>query len=219
MTPSPINEALHMVQQVRRSLAHKEPFKGWSGPIRILCGTLAVFVAAVLHLEWIPRTVFWHVVSWGCLFAVAMLLNLGALFHWFANDEKTGRDVRRLRPLLDVFLPLLVGAVLTFALITHRQFDYLFGVWMCMFGLTNLASHYVLPGPILLVGLFYVLAGCICLLMPGMNFLDPWPMGWVFFGGEWAGGLVLYLDDRRYATFEKYMDSFKELPDEETDDE
>jgi hypothetical protein len=27
--------------------------------------------------------------------------------------------------------------------------------------------------------------------------MNPWTMGIVFFAGEWAGGLILYADDKR----------------------
>ena len=42
-----------------------------------------------------------------------------------------------------------------------------------------------------------LLAGAVCLLWPGCEFRNPWPMGIVFFCGEMAGGLILYLDRRR----------------------
>jgi hypothetical protein len=36
-------------------------------------------------------------------------------------------------------------------------------------------------------------------------FPNPWPMGIVFFIGETAGGMILYLDRRRYSSFDRYM--------------
>jgi len=39
--------------------------------------------------------------------------------------------------------------------------------------------------------LFYQAAGIACLLAPGITFLNPWPMGLVFFAGETAGGWIL----------------------------
>jgi hypothetical protein len=34
-------------------------------------------------------------------------------------------------------------------------------------------------------------AGVICLLAPGIVFLNPWPMGLIFFTGEMVGGWIL----------------------------
>lgn len=215
MTLHPLHDALDTVRHLKRSLLGAQRFKGWSGPTRILSGSLAIAAALALHLEWIPRTNIAHIFTWGGVFLGAMLLNLGALVYWFWNDEFIHRDVRRLGPLLDVIPPLFVGAVFTFVLIMGREFEYLFGVWMCMFGLTNLATRYVLPGAMGLVGAFYILAGVLCLLMPDIRFLNPWPMGLVFLTGEWCGGTILYLDERRYAAFAGVWSGAEPEPSEE----
>jgi len=206
-----LHDALQTVRTLRRSLLQRERFKGWSGPTRILSGALALFAAGILHYGWIPATNIAHLVTWGVVFSAAMLLNLGALIYWFLHDTMIQRDVSRLKPMLDVFPPLAVGALFTFALILRRDFDSLFGVWMCMFGLTNFASRYVLPTAIAYVGIFYILAGSLCLLLPNISFLHPIAMGLVFCAGEWAGGTILYLDDRRYAAFTKQFST----PDED----
>ena len=108
--------------------------------------------------------------------------------------------------MLDVVPPLAVGALLTAVLLLQREFDLLFGVWMCMFGLTNLAARYVLPPQVCLVGLFYIAAGVLCFFWPGVGLQNPWPMGLVFFAGEWVSGMILYVDRRRYATLSHYAD-------------
>lgn len=204
----PLHDALYTVRTLRRSLVGKQRFKGWSGPTRILSGCLALAAALALHFGWLPSTNLMHVAVWGGVFLAAMLLNLGALVHWFWNDRAVDRDPQRLKPILDVMPPLAVGALFTLALLLRREFDLLFGVWMCMFGLSNLASRYVLPSTIALVGVFYIAAGALCLLLPGMEFRQPLAMGTVFCAGELAGGLILYLDDRRYAAVLRHLGPF-----------
>lgn len=199
----PLHDALDTVRHLKRALLEQQRFKGWSGPARILSGTVAIAMALLLDRQWIEPTEYAHTLAWGAVFGTAMFLNLGSLIYWFWRDPLIKRNVRRLGPLLDVIPPLFVGAVFTLVLMLSRNFDPLFGVWMCMFGLTNLASRYVLPSTINLVGIFYILAGVLCLLNPGMTFLNPWPMGLVFFAGEWTGGIILYVDQRRYAAFER----------------
>jgi hypothetical protein len=201
LTTHPLQDALNTVRSLRHSLLEKERFKGWSGPTRMVSGSLALVAAVVLELRWVPETNLAHLAVWGIVFLSAMLLNLGALVYWFLNDRMIQRDFRRLRPMLDVIPPLAVGALFTLVLLIRREVDLLFGVWMCMFGLSNLASRYVLPSAITLVGVFYIMAGALCLLLPGMSFQQPLAMGLVFCTGEWAGGLILHLDDRRYAAF------------------
>ncbi|MDF3128980.1 hypothetical protein P0Y35_07215 [Kiritimatiellaeota bacterium B1221] len=201
MPAHPLHDALNTVRTLRRSLLQKERFKGWSGPTRILSGSLAFIAALLLEQGWIPQSNSSHLITWGIVFLTAMLLNLGALAYWFLNDRMIQRDTSRLKPILDVIPPLAVGALFTLVLILGKNLDPLYGVWMSMFGLTNLASRYVLPSAIAIVGVFYILAGALCLLLPGISFLQPMAMGMVFCAGEWAGGTILYLDDRRYAAF------------------
>ena len=75
-----------------------------------------------------------------------------------------------------------------------------------MFGLSNLASRYVLPKNIVGVGVFYMACGLVWMLLLNSAFVDPWPMGIVFFIGEWAGGYVLYSDQHRYLALRRYQD-------------
>jgi len=196
----PLHDALGTVRLLRRSLLEKQRFKGWSGPTRLFSGGIALVASVFLHFQWFPADNLGTTMVWGSVFLAAMILNLGALIYWFLHDEAVDRDPQRLRPILDVIPPLAVGALFTFVLIWGRNFDPLYGTWMCMFGLTNLASRYVLPPAISLVGVFYILSGSLCLLLPGIGFTQtPLAMGLVFCIGECTGGAVLHLDDRRYA--------------------
>jgi hypothetical protein len=194
-----VQEALVQVRELQEAIVERLRFKGFSGPTRVASGTLALIAAAVMASPWFPQRTEAHLVGWGSVFTIALCLNGGALLYWFWNDAAVKRNVLRLSPVLDLIPPLAVGGVLTAALILHGMHRYLFGMWMCMFGLTNLASRHVLPRTICLVGLFYIVCGGFWLLAPKLSFLNPWPMGLVFFAGEWVGGLILYLDDRRYA--------------------
>ncbi|WFB35764.1 hypothetical protein P3T73_16555 [Kiritimatiellota bacterium B12222] len=203
MSVHPLHDALHTVRTLRRSLLQKERFKGWSGPTRIFSGTLALVAALISEQGWIPQTNRSYLILWALVFLSAVILNVGALTYWFLNDRMIQRDTTRLKPILDVVPPLAVGALFTLVLILQRNLDPLYGVWMCMFGLTNFASRYVLPTAIAFVGIFYIAAGALCLLMPEITFLHPLAMGLVFCAGEWAGGTILYVDDRRYAAFSR----------------
>jgi hypothetical protein len=186
-------------------LLDKQAFRGFSGPARMISGVLALATAAVMAL-WpgFPANHWARVMTWGGLFGAALFLNALAIVYWYFNDRMIARDPRRLKPVLDMVPPLAVGALITFVFLYHRDFHYLFGMWMCMFGLANLSGRHVMPRSIVSVGLFYVAAGLICLLAPAMSFENPWPMGLVFCVGEIAGGMILYLDDRRYASLGQY---------------
>ncbi len=197
MIVNQVQEALHQVRSLQHVVLERLRFRGFSGPTRAISGTVALLAAGAMSTPFYPRNTEAHLVGWGSVLGVALLLNAGALVYWFAHDLRARRDLRRLSPVLDVVPPLLVAGILTVSLVLHGLHNYLFGVWMLLFGLTNLATRYVLPPTIALVGLFYVACGALTLLAPGVRFLNPWPMGIVFFAGEWVGGLILYLDHRR----------------------
>lgn len=194
MIANHIHQALDQVRELRHKIIEKQRFKGYSGRARALSGTVALLAAMFMATDLCPRTVFAHVFGWGTVFAIAILLNYGALVYWFLFDPTVRRDWRKLRPVLDIMPPIAFGGVLTFAFLLHGEYHLLFGMWMGLFGLANLASRHVLPREIIVVGLFYFTAGAICLIKPTLQFTNPWPMGIVFFFGEWLGGVVLHFD-------------------------
>ncbi len=210
-----IIEALAQVRQLQQTLLQRFQFQGYSGPTRAISGSIALVMAIFMSTPYYPQTTRAHLYGWGGVLLAALVLNGGALLHWFFHDQAVQRNPRRLRPVMDIIPPLFIGAVMTAALILRQRPELLFGVWMLMFGQANLASRHVLPRPINFVGLFYIVAGTAWLLTPGMSFMHPWPMGIVFFAGEWAGGLILYIDDKR---LEKAAPRFYEERGETNDD-
>lgn len=202
---SPIREALEQVRLLQQSVLEHQRFHGYSGSTRILSGIAALVAAVIMSMDAFPKTNKAHIMGWGAVFVFSLLANGAAIIYWFLNDKRVHREVRRLRPLIDALLPLFIGGVLTAGLVLAHQFNLLFGVWMCMFGLCNLASRHVLPWWMGFVGLFYVVCGSAWILAPGTEFLHPWPMGLVFFAGEWAGGMILHFDDYRNLTLRESL--------------
>lgn len=192
-----IHSALAQVRAVQQHVLERQKFRGYSGEARAISGTTALVAAIVLGSRHVPATPWVHLAGWGVVFVIALLANYGAVTYWFLNDPMVKRDLRKLKPTVDVFPPLFVGAILSVAMILRGEYHYLFGIWMCLFGLANLASRHVLPRAIAFVGLFYVGAGTASLFVPTLAFTNPWPMGIAFFVGEWASGLILHFDQRR----------------------
>ena len=197
MNGASVKQAIEQVSRIQTHVLSNQRFHGYSGRTRVLSGILALAAPFILSSALVPQTQMAHLIGWAILFAVAFTLNYVALIYWFFHDPQVMRDIKRLRPVLDVVPPLLVGAVLSIALILQGHYYLLFGVWMCLFGLANLASRRVLPKLISLVGCVYLGFGAVCLLMPGLSFLNPWPMGIAFFIGECSSGMILHYDLRR----------------------
>lgn len=196
MIANHIHHALAQVREIQQKILENQRFKGYSGRARAIGGTIALFAAFIMSSPFYPHTARVHVIGWGIVALLGILLNFGALIHWFLFDPKVKRDIRKLKPTLDALPAFLVGAVMTVAMLANGLPQYLFGIWMSLFGLANLASRHVLPKRIWLVGTYYLICGSIFLLFPNISFPNPWPIGIVFFIGEWAGGVVLHFGDQ-----------------------
>ncbi|MFQ5582918.1 MAG: hypothetical protein ACE5GL_00600 [Calditrichia bacterium] len=208
MLTNQIQNALAQVKELQQTILEKQRFKGYSGRARAIGGTLALIAAAIMASPSFPQVKAAHVTGWGIVFMIGFLLNFGMLIHWFLFDPKVKRDIRRLKPPMDAFPALFVGVVLTIALIFANQHQLLFGVWMSLFGLANLAARHVLPRKIWIVGVFYVVCGVIFLSLPNVSFYNPWPVGLVFFVGEWAGGIVLHFDSGKPISIKNVLIDF-----------
>ncbi len=213
MIANHIHHALEQVRDLQQKILEKQRFKGYSGRARALCGVAALIAAFVMGSPffdppagYVNRT---YALGWGFVALFGVMINFGALIHWFMFDPTVKRDIRRLKPTLDALPAIIVGAVLTIIFLHNNLHHYLFGTWMCLFGLSNLASRHVLPQRIWMVGAYYILCGTICLLYsPNIAFSNPWPMGIVFFIGEWAGGIILHFGDTRHLTISDFLSIF-----------
>jgi hypothetical protein len=206
-----IHHALAQVKELQQKILDKQRFKGYSGRARAIAGTLALISAIVMSQPFYPSNITAQFLGWAVLFVVAITLNYGAIVYWFLFDPSVNRDARKLKPLIDILPPIIVGGLFTLIFMLHNHHQYLFGTWMMLFGLANFATRHVVPREITLVGLFYVIFGFVTLYFwsEDQSFLNPWPMGIIFFVGEWFGGVILHFDglDKLFAKFNKTEDS------------
>lgn len=205
MIASHIHHALAQVQELQQKILEKQRFKGYSGRARAICGTLALIAGLVMSTRFFPKTVVAHAAGWGLVFCISMLLNFGAVLYWFLFDPASKREMRRLKPVLDVVPPLFIGGLLTLLFLREEIPQYLFGMWMCLFGLANLATRHVLPRAIWVIGFYYLVCGTFFLLTVPVSFLNPWPMAIVFFIGEWCGGIILHFDEGEQFSLSEFL--------------
>lgn len=191
MIANHIHDALAQVKKLQEFILEKRLFKGYSGRARIVSGTVALAGAAIMDSPFVPKDVRAHLMGWGVVLVAGVLINYACLLYWFLFNREVRRNPVMLKPALDAVPALAVGAALTLAFIMMEQYDLLFGMWMCLYGLAQAAYRQSLPQGIYAVGVGYILCGMFCLLSPSVHFLNPWPMGIVFFAGELAGGIVL----------------------------
>ncbi len=209
MITNQIQQAIDQVRELQQRILESQRFKGYSGRARAICGAAALVAAFVMSSSQYPQDTAAHALGWGVVALFGVLLNFGSLIHWFLFDPTVKRDIRRLKPTLDALPAIIVGGVMTYVMISHNLHEYLFGIWMSLFGLANLASRHVLPQRIWTVGVYYIACGAVCLwYSSNILFFNPWPMGIVFFIGEWTGGIVLHFGDTKDLTISDILSVF-----------
>ena len=191
MIANHIHDALAQVSKLQEFILAKRLFGGYSGKARIVSGIESLTGAAVLASDLVPSVIYNQLAGWAVVLFVGLAVNYGCLLYWFFFDRNVRRNPVMIKPALDALPALGAGAIFSFVLIAEQQYDMLFGVWMLFYGLAQVAYRQSLPFGIYFVGVGYMVSGS-CLLIRGeTSFLDPWPMGLVFFVGEMAGGLIL----------------------------
>jgi len=205
MIAAHIHDALAQVRELKLRVLNAQRFTGYSGRGRAAGGTAALLAPLVLGAAWYPQTPAAHFAGWAVVCLFALLANYSAVLHWFLFHPDVQRDPRKLMPTVHALPSLAVGGLLTGALIFRGQYDLLFGVWMCLFGLTNLSAGQTLPTAMRPLGFFYIASGAVCLLAPWVSFTNPWPMGIVFGTGEWIGGFIFHRNRVPDATITHFL--------------
>lgn len=205
MIASHIHHALAQVRELKIRVLNAQQFQGYSGRCRAAGGTVALLAPLVMGWGAYPNTPEAHLWGWAVVFACAILSNYSAVLFWFLFQSDAERDVRRLMPTLDALPSLVVGGVLTGALVLNAQHDLLFGTWMCLYGLTNLSARNTLPRALRPLGIFYIACGAVCLITPLGSLSHPWAMGLVFGAGELVGGFIFYCHRVPNATFASFL--------------
>lgn len=196
MVANHIHDALAQIRTLQAFIIERNLFKGYSGTARIVSGTVALIGSVIMAGDWLPKDPWYHLAGWVVILAIGLAANYGALIYWFLFNREVARNPLMLSPALDAIPALAVGAALSLALVLHGQLDLLFGVWMALYGIAQVAYRNSLPRGIYETGLFYIICGTACLLTPSLSFTDPLLMGLVFFAGETAGGIILIRDHR-----------------------
>ena len=210
MIANHIHHALDQVRDLQKRIVERQRFRGYSGRARIICGGLALVTALVMDTDGFPATPEHHLAGWGGLLGLSLLINGVAVWRRVMARRAMGRELLLLKPVLDLIPPLAVGATLSVALLLRGHYEMLFGVWMSLYGLAHFTSRHALPARIPLVGVFYLACGAVCLILPITPFVNPWPMGMVFFIGEGAAGLLFCLDEAGYDLRRTFWDRHDE---------
>ena len=199
-----LDNALDQIAEIRRAVSRGQVFRGYRAQTTAVTGVLAIVAAAlqpaVISNPWQQLPMYlglWGGLAVMCaaLFGTEQFLRIRRL-NSPLQTERTIDAVER-------FIPsLAAGAFLTVVYFRFipAQTWMLPGLWAVCFSLGIFASRTLLPRGIAVVAGYYLLAGCMNLVLArGPWAFSPWAMGLTFGVGQLLAAAVLYWNlERRH---------------------
>jgi hypothetical protein len=191
-----LHRALAEINAIRNQVARGTQFRGYGPRTVAASGVLALIVAA-LQARWSAGSGH-DATSFVEIWAAVAAVSAG-----FSAWETISRSRRvhvgfareMINSAVEQFLPALaVGMLLTVVLLrcAPQALWMLPGLWQISFSLGIFASCRFLPRPMFAVGLWYLAAGLVCLVLEsGPRELYPWAMGIPFGVGQLLVALTL----------------------------
>lgn len=191
-----LDDALAQIGDIRLQMCRTRRFHGY-GAVTTFCTGLAAIAVGIGQLRYMPNpradpgsfVHLWVSVAVACFAFVA----IEWVVRYRASDSSLQKELTVLA--IEQFLPcVVVGGLVTLVLCEFAKPSLwmLPGLWQIFFGSGIFASRRLLPGSIILVGVFYVLAGLTNLAMDqgGASF-SAWGMAIPFGVGQAAAALIL----------------------------
>jgi hypothetical protein len=166
-------------------------YKNISSASAVAAGLVTLAGCAVRRAGVLPFDDKWSFfVTWGSVFAVALA---AIVYFTAAQARRNGEPLwsRSARTVVLSILPAFFAAVVLSHVMFHRGLrDLLPGTWMLLYGCGALAMSFFTPVAIRVLGIAFMVAGTIALLLPGHELLS---MGLGFGGIHLTWGLALAL--------------------------
>jgi hypothetical protein len=192
-----LQEALSQISEIREQVARTETFRGYRAAPVAFSGLLACLAAGLQPTlapepanDPAPYLVLWI----GAAVLSMIVTGIAMILHC----KKSTSSLTRPNTILAVgqFLPsVIAGGLVTYVLFRHDSTSLwmLPGLWSIFFSLGIFASYRVLPKATFWVGVFYMMAGVLCLLIARDELaFSPWAMGLPFGIGQFVSAAILY---------------------------
>ena len=192
-----LEKALTDIKAMRTQLARGTEFRGY-GPAAFAATGLLAMVAALAQARFIPAPAENILGCLGLWVATAILaaavigidvVTRSRRVHSGLADEMIQSAAEQLVPAM------VVGALLTFVLwrFAPQGLWMLPGLWQIVLSLGIFASCRTLPAPLMAVGVWYLVAGLVCLaLASGEHAFSPWAMGASFGIGQLLAAVLIH---------------------------
>ena len=190
-----MQRALDDLAEVRARLAATQRFRGLSGWAAIGSGIVAVACGGAQYaLDPYPKTQLdgaHFVALWGVCLAFALALNYGAIGIWYARhwSSRSGIELRTVG--LTIVPAIVVGGILTAALVIRGDYDVLPATWMLAYAVGRFASRALVPPSVVYVAVFFAALGAAFALVPSAVSLAWWVMPLAFGIGQTAIGAIV----------------------------
>jgi len=193
-----LHEALAQISEIREQVARTETFRGYRAAPVAFSGFVACLAAAFQHLL-IPepsQNLFAYLSLWIGAALLSMAVTGVAMFcHCLKSTSSLSLPNTMLA--LGQFLPSVVGGgLVTFVLYQTTNPKDLWiipGLWSMFFSLGIFASFRLLPKATFWIGVFYMIAGVLCLTWAREEFAySAWAMGVPFGVGQLLSAAILY---------------------------
>ncbi|HZT12126.1 MAG TPA: hypothetical protein VFA29_04970 [Candidatus Baltobacteraceae bacterium] len=184
-----LERALADIAEVRERLGNVQRFKGYSALASAASGVFALTAGAVQlaidpRVDTVQRGHLYFAI-WLVCCAASVLINYGAIAHWYVNDATARERWQTATVGLSIAPALVLGAALSLALLQAGLFAFLPGVWCGCYGVGLFASRTTIPRDAVFVAAGFLIAGCVLLFTPAIA-LQWWVLAAAFGAGQTA---------------------------------
>ncbi len=193
---SNLNEALAEISAIRSQIARETEFRGY-GPASVAASGIIALLVAMLQCVWLKSSTHdfrAYLAIWIATAAISLILS-GVETVLRARRVHSGFANDMIYQAAEQFLPALAAGLLLTVVVVHfaaHSVWMLPGLWQVIFSLGIFASRRFLPRQMVLVGMWYLAVGLICLAFSTENGpFSPWAMGIPFGIGQLMVAAVL----------------------------
>lgn len=193
-----LRQALVDIAEIRSQIARTEQCRALRSASVGFSGLLGL-VAAAAQAIWIPNPdmqVERYLGLWIAAAVMGFAVPAGRLLLRYYRSESTLVRSVTLLAFQQIAPPLVAGALLTYLLyqLAPEALWLLPGLWSILFSLSVFASHRLFPRPTVVIGIYYLTAGFLCLVFArGEAAFSPWAMACTFGVGQLLAAAVLYM--------------------------
>jgi hypothetical protein len=192
-----LQRALLDLEEVRDRLVRVQRFEGYSAPAAVASG-IGALVAGYVQWRTVPlpgdaSAQHTYVLIWMSCLAAALALNYGAVAAWVWKQRGPGAASRFRSAARSIAPAIVLGGLLTLALIDRGAYSLLPGTWFALYSIGLLASRDAIPTSTLPVTLGFCTLAALFLVSPLQSIALAWwvmPLG--FGVGQIAIGSLIW---------------------------